>query len=98
MDESTALLGLSIEPIVAIEAQLSTLPSAVAKPGGGIASNPTLLAEKTVKNLFNYLSGFAGGTAVSPEVAVPIGLIVKWYEGFLAKVRNGGIGFLEREE
>lgn len=35
---------------------------------------------------------------MSPEVAVPIGYIVKWYEGFMSKVRNGGVGFLEREE
>ncbi len=94
----TAILGLSIEPIASIESQMAALPSTVAKPGTSLANNPTLFAEKIVKNLFNYLSGFSGGGAMSPEVAVPMGLIVKWYENFMAKVRNGGVAFLERDE
>lgn len=94
----TAALGLSIEPIHAIEEQLQALPSALAKPNGGLASNPTLLAEKVVKNLFNYLSGFTGGGAMTPEVAVPMGYIIKWYEGFTNKVKMSGLGFLENDD
>lgn len=60
--------------------------------------DPTLLAERIVKHLFNYVSGFSGGTGVTPESLVPMSVIARWYEGFMGKVRNGGIGFLERGE
>ena len=42
-------------------------------------------------------AGGAGGP-VRPESTVPLGLIARWYEGFVAKVRAGGVGFLERVE
>jgi hypothetical protein len=29
---------------------------------------------------------------------IPMAVVARWYESFLAKVRAGGIGFLEREE
>ncbi|KAJ7669212.1 hypothetical protein DFH06DRAFT_1267353 [Mycena polygramma] len=95
----TAILGLAIEPLADIAAQLATSNvNAVAKPDflPGLR-DPTLLAERVVKNLFNYVSGFTGGS-VSQDVAVPMTLIVKWYENFIGKVRNGGVGFLERDD
>ncbi|KAK7449229.1 hypothetical protein VKT23_013374 [Stygiomarasmius scandens] len=94
----TAILGLSVEPLDQIQMQIASLPSSIAKPNQDPSRDPTVLAEKIVKNLFNYLSGFTGGGAMSPEVAIPMGLVVKWYEGFMSKVRNSGIAFLEREE
>lgn len=63
--------------------------------------DPTLLAEKIVKNLFNYVSGFVpggGSGQVTPDSVVPMGVIAKWYEKFMTKVKAGGIGFLDREE
>lgn len=96
-NDVTAVLGLSIEPLVQIQSQLSTLPSAVAKSGPDPARDPTLLAERIVKHLFNYVSGFAGGGGgVTPDFAVPMSIIAKWYDSFLSKVRAGGVGFLER--
>ena len=50
-----------------------------------------------MKHLINYISSFLGG-GVGPEVMLPMGIIVKWYESFSSKVKAGGIGFLEREE
>lgn len=94
-----SVLGLSIEPLSDIELQLATLPAALVKPRPDLSQDPTLMAEKIVKNLFNYVSGFAGGNgSVSPQFSIPMGLIAKWYEIFMSKVRNGGIGFLERED
>lgn len=63
--------------------------------------DPTVLAEKIVKNLFNYVSGFvpgAGNGKVTPDSVVAMGVIAKWYEKFLAKAKAGGIGFLDNEE
>ncbi|KAH9996330.1 hypothetical protein BJV77DRAFT_988688 [Russula vinacea] len=96
----TAVLGISIEPLQQILAQVNALPSAVSKPVPG-PSDGAILAEKIVKHLFNYISGFvsgSSGTSLSPDSMVPMSLIARWYESFLSKVRAGGIGFLDRQE
>ncbi|KAJ7628734.1 hypothetical protein FB45DRAFT_919127 [Roridomyces roridus] len=93
----TAILGLSIEPLADIaRQQVPSGAGAVAAPAAGLR-DPTVLAERVVKHLFNYISGFTGG-GVGPDVAVPMSIIAKWYESFLGKVRNGGVGFLERSD
>ena len=67
----------------------------VTKPD--IAKDPTFLAERIVKHLFNYISGFLGD-GLGPDVMIPMALIARWYESFLGKVKAGGVGFLERGE
>lgn len=57
-----------------------------------------MFAERIVKHLFNYISGFVSGGMVTPETAVPMSVIAKWYEAFMAKVKAGGVGFLENVE
>lgn len=58
----------------------------------------TALAEKIVKHLFNYLSSFAqSASAMTPETPVPMAMILKWYESFVAKLRAGGPGFLDNQ-
>ncbi|KAL0581687.1 hypothetical protein V5O48_000393 [Marasmius crinis-equi] len=96
----TAMLGISIEPLQQIQPQIDALhPSvtalAVAKPS--ITQNPSLLAEKIVKHLFNFVSSYSGGPA-SSQTVVPLSLITKWYENFATKIKTTGTGFLEREE
>ncbi|KAI0768304.1 hypothetical protein BD413DRAFT_614621 [Trametes elegans] len=95
----TAFVGLSIEPLTQIQQEMSALPSAVAKVNNPVA-DATLMAERIVKHLFNYVSSFVGGNPISlsPDTLLPMGVIAKWYENFLAKIRNTGIGFLERDE
>ena len=95
-NDVTATLGLSIEPLTEIQSQMQTLPSALTKPGVDLMRDPTVLAERIVKHLFNYVSGFTGGSGMSPDVAVPMSVIAKWYESFMGKIRAGGVGFLER--
>ncbi|KAF9525256.1 hypothetical protein CPB83DRAFT_818788 [Crepidotus variabilis] len=94
-----AILGLSIEPLAQLQVQLASLQSAgvLVESRPDLTRDPAALAERIVKHLFNYISGFTGG-GVTPEVAVPMSLIAKWYESFLGKVRAGGVGFLERAE
>lgn len=62
------------------------------------STDATVLAERIVKHLFNYLSGFASGGPLTPDVAIPMGTIVRWYESFISKIKNSGIGFLENQE
>jgi len=96
----TAILGLSIEPLSQIAVQVQSLPSSLIKPGVDLTRDPTVLAERIVKHLFNYISGFTGGGGgmMSPQAMIPMGVIAKWYEIFLNKVKAGGVGFLERDD
>ena len=96
----TAQLGLSIEPLENIVRETAGLQGALAPPAENKAATATLMAERVVKNLFNYLSSFVDGNpaALGAEVMVPMGMIAKWYETFMVKVRNQGTGFLERQE
>ena len=101
----TAVLGLSIEPLSQIAVQVQSLPSSLIKPGVDLTRDPTVLAERIVKHLFNYISGFTGGGGggggggmMSPQAIIPMGVIAKWYENFLNKVKAGGVGFLERDD
>ncbi|KAG6841485.1 hypothetical protein C0991_010673 [Blastosporella zonata] len=97
-NDVTAVLGLAIEPLPQIQAQLANLAQPLSKTTTP-QQDATLLAERIVKHLFNYVSGFVGGNGgVSPDLAVPMSVLAKWYEVFLGKVRAGGVGFLERSE
>ncbi|KAJ3564396.1 hypothetical protein NP233_g8322 [Leucocoprinus birnbaumii] len=74
--EVTAVLGISIEPLEQVQAQVSTLNSALVKPAQDLTKDPSLLATRIVQHLFNYVSSFidASGTA-SSNVMVPMGVI-----------------------
>ncbi|KAI0752888.1 DUF775-domain-containing protein [Daedaleopsis nitida] len=99
LSDVTAFLGISVEPLQQIMQEVALLPSAVAR-NGNTPPDATLMAERVVKNLFNYVSSFVGGnpTAISPDLMIPMSMIAKWYENFITKVRNSGTGFLERQE
>ena len=58
--------------------------------------DPTVLAERIVKHLFNHVSGFTGGSGMSPDVTVLMSVIAKWYESVMGKTWAGGVGFLGR--
>jgi hypothetical protein len=95
----TAVLGISIEPLPQILGQVSAPPSAVSKPSP-TPSDGVILAEKIVKHMLNYISGFVSGSgnSLSQESMVPMSLIARWYDSFLSKIRAGGIGFLDKQE
>lgn len=92
-EDVTAILGISIEPLAQIQAQLASLPPSTASK---LEVNPTQLAEKIVKHLYNYVSGFGGGGGA--DFVVPMSTITKWHDQFMRKIKAGGVGFLDREE
>ncbi|KAI6015074.1 DUF775-domain-containing protein [Pisolithus orientalis] len=103
--EVTAILGLAIEPLETVMAQMAALPAHTINSTLNAASSsvtrpldPTILAEKIAKHLFNYVSGFSGMQNIGPDNLVPIGLIARWYENFTSKLKTVGAGFLERLE
>lgn len=106
----TAVLGIAAEPLDVIQAQLATSGIGFGNvrssdTGAGTLVTPppdaSVLAERIVRHLFNYLSGFAasdGIGGVAPDSIVSLSAVQRWYESFLAKLRAGGPGFLERVE
>ncbi|KAI0757884.1 hypothetical protein BC629DRAFT_1552792 [Irpex lacteus] len=93
----TALLGLAIEPLPQIMQEVASLQQGQVAQRNN-STDATVLAERIVKHLFNYLSGFASGGPLTPDVAIPMGTIVRWYGSFISKIKNSGIGFLENQE
>jgi len=93
----SAFLGLVIEPLWEAAAQVANLP-APQPPNAPNAQDAIALADRIVKNLFNYLSSFSPNPAapLTADTAVPIGLITKWSESFMTKLKNGGLAFLSR--
>ena len=96
----TAVLGISIEPLPQILGQVSGAPPSATSKAAPTPSDGVILAEKIVKHMLNYVSGFVSGsgTSLSQESMVPMSLIARWYDSFLSKIRAGGIGFLDKQE
>ena len=82
----TALLGIAIEPVDAVMAQVSTLQSAP-KP----VADPAVLAERIARHLLHFTSSFG-------VTSIPQRAIEQWYENFCGKVRAMGVSFLERAD
>ncbi|KAL8871487.1 MAG: hypothetical protein Q9174_002687 [Haloplaca sp. 1 TL-2023] len=104
-------IGISIEPTATIAAQLASLnhSSSSSNPQASsalvIARPPSLqpspvstkvLAQRIIKNAFNFLASFAGQTTVGGEEVVPLRSFKGWWEKFERRVEMDP-GFLERE-
>ena len=90
-------LGISIEPAVSIQAQLANLqnesPTSMA-----LAKRPPstkVLAQRIIKNAFNFLASFSG-SAGGQEV-VPLKSFQDWWLKFEKKIELDP-GFLERDD
>ena len=98
-------LGISVEPVQNIQAQMAQLQqdasSSSSSSGAAmvVAKRPPdtrVLAQRIIKNAFNFLASFAGNTANGIEV-VPLKSFQDWWTKFERKVQNDP-GFLERDE
>ncbi|KAL8659209.1 MAG: hypothetical protein Q9226_000547 [Calogaya cf. arnoldii] len=100
--ESQIVIGIAIEPAEAIEAQLASLKSSSALVLGNKSSSSAspvstkILAQRIIKNAFNFLASFAGQTTVGGEEMVPLRSFRGWWEKFERRVENDP-GFLERD-
>ncbi|KAL8720186.1 MAG: hypothetical protein Q9225_002916 [Loekoesia sp. 1 TL-2023] len=100
-DTAQITIGISIEPAATIEAQLTASSALVvankASQQQGRSPIPTkALAQRIIKNAFNFLASFAGQTTVGGEEMVPLRSFRGWWEKFERRVENDP-GFLERE-
>ncbi|KIN00233.1 hypothetical protein OIDMADRAFT_145733 [Oidiodendron maius Zn] len=91
-----AVIGISIEDASAVTEKMASLPPAATAAAGGAGGPDTVaLAQRIIKNAFNFLAGFSGNTAGGVEV-VPLKAFEEWWRKFEGKVRADP-GFLERD-
>lgn len=105
---NSASLGILLEPLASVEAQLSTLstsastttlPSSstelvLARP---VANDPVSIAQKIALNCFTYLGGFALA-APDGKSYIEMTAVERWYKQIETKLKNGGAGFLLQSE
>lgn len=90
-------LGISIEPATSIQAQLASLQNESPTSMTLVRRPPstTVLAQRIIKNAFNFLASFSG-SAGGQEV-VPLKSFQDWWTKFERRVQNDP-GFLERDD
>ncbi|KIW33601.1 uncharacterized protein PV07_00437 [Cladophialophora immunda] len=94
-------LGISVEPAENIQAQMLQLQqqSPTVSNATALVKRPPdtrVLAQRIIRNAFNFLASFAGNTANGIEV-VPLKSFQDWWTKFERRVQNDP-GFLERDE
>jgi protein Hikeshi len=98
------ILGISIEPAVEVSQQLALLKSARVQspvepaPSMALATRPPstkLLAQRIIRNAFNFLASFAGGSG--DNEVVPLRSFQDWWVKFEKKIELDP-GFLERDD
>ncbi|EXJ76776.1 uncharacterized protein A1O5_01284 [Cladophialophora psammophila CBS 110553] len=94
-------LGISVEPAQNIQAQMAQIQqqSPTASNSTALVKRPPdtrVLAQRIIRNAFNFLASFAGNTANGIEV-VPLKSFQDWWTKFERRVQNDP-GFLERDE
>ncbi|GAB1319037.1 Hikeshi-like domain-containing protein [Madurella fahalii] len=98
---SNVVIGISVEPADSVAARIGEIGSsgnsgALVPLGAGKQQPSTLvLAQRIIKNAFNFLASFSG-TAGQVEV-VPLRAFEEWWRKFESRVRSDP-GFLERDE
>jgi protein Hikeshi len=107
------VLGISVEPSSSVAAQMSSLPASRANPSINEPSNALVvarppppntlqLAQRIIKNAFNFLASFSGNVPVPGAAGaagvevVPLKAFEDWWRKFEGRVRSEP-GFLERD-
>ncbi|KAI9632225.1 uncharacterized protein MKK02DRAFT_40527 [Dioszegia hungarica] len=96
-----ANLGIEIAPLAQIEGLGIGAASTSEGAGKEVAAKVDVgkVAEKVVKNLFNYLHSFGGEVKLTPETPIPLSVFQQWYDNFTRKIENDrGASFLDRQD
>ncbi|KAI4214976.1 MAG: hypothetical protein LQ351_002692 [Letrouitia transgressa] len=108
LSQEQVTVGISVEPASDVEMQLAWNAAAAAekKSSALVLANRSqvasplstkVLAQRIIKNAFNFLASFAGETKVGGEEMVPLKSFRGWWEKFERRVENDP-GFLERQD
>lgn len=101
-------VGISVEGVEAIRGQLEALEAEKAQHGGGrpgsaggsgAGGQPStkVLAQRIIKNAFNFLASFSGTLGPGGQEVVPLKSFEEWWRKFERRVEVDP-GFLERED
>ena len=101
-------VGISIEQAATIVSQLETFETSKSASSTALVSagsqrqRPTplstkALAQRIIKNAFNFLASFAGTTTGGGQEVVPLKSFQDWWTKFERRIENDP-GFLERED
>ena len=103
------VVGVSIEPAASIQAQLAACKTSEYTNGPASTAlvltkqqqqasplSTKVLAQKIIKNAFNFLASFAGSTGPGGEEVVPLRSFKAWWEKFERRVEVDP-SFLEKE-
>lgn len=106
---SDITVGISIEPLATIAPQLAVLnpeqtglassPQTAVMTSSKRSAGPLptkLLAQRIIKNAFNFLASFSGTIGAKGEEVVPLKSFMDWWAKFERRVDNDP-GFLEKE-
>ncbi|WRT65332.1 uncharacterized protein IL334_002275 [Kwoniella shivajii] len=96
-----AQLGIEIAPLPSLESILAGLSGQGESKSAEVVKKVEVgkIAEKVVKNLFNYLHSFGGEIKLTPETPIPLSVFQQWYTNFTRKIENDkGAAFLDRED
>ncbi|KAK0714940.1 hypothetical protein B0H67DRAFT_600715 [Lasiosphaeris hirsuta] len=107
------VLGISVEPAESVAARMGELGASASSPGtsgalvpagagcnsGQTQSSPSalVLAQRIIKNAFNFLSSFSGTAGPNQVEVVPLKAFEEWWRKFESRVRTDP-GFLERDD
>ena len=99
-------VGISIEPASTIALQLESLKTtesssstALVPAKGHLQTAPVstkVLAQRIIKNAFNFLASFAGTTGAGGQEVIPLKSFQDWWSKFERRIENDP-GWLERE-
>ncbi len=99
-------VGMSIEPASTIALQLESLKAtesssstALVPVKGHLQTSPVstkVLAQRIIKNAFNFLASFAGTTGAGGQEVIPLKSFQDWWSKFERRIENDP-GWLERE-
>ncbi|CAK9783728.1 DUF775-domain-containing protein [Cutaneotrichosporon oleaginosum] len=95
-----AQIGIEVATIGAVETAAQASAEKTGK-GREVAQRVDvgLVAQKIVKNLFNYLHSFGGDVKLTPETPIPLSVFQRWFDNFNRKIANdSGAAFLDRED
>lgn len=110
-ENGNVVIGVSVEDAESVASRMSTTASGTGTGTTGTGDNAgalvpvsaarqqpstLVLAQRIIKNAFNFLSSFTGSTPGQMEV-VPLKAFEEWWKKFESKVRTDP-GFLEKDE
>lgn len=90
-------LGISVEPVASIQAQLAGLQNESSTSTALVKLPPStkVLAQRIIKNAFNFLASFSG--SAGGHEMVPLKSFQDWWKKFEGRIENDP-GFLERDD